>query len=303
VSFFHYNIENFRFFRSKYSIYIQAGMWKIFAGLSFAIVNSIIKSINLPVLEVGFFQNIFGSLFLFTCVKPSFSYFFKGNIYILRSVFSLAGILLWIYSIKNLPLLQVVSLGFLGPIITSMGACIIFNETIGKKKAIAIFLGTLGGVLIANGQKFGQTCFYQNIFYILPPIFAALAFSGSSLMAKYLVNKDSPQDVAFYLMISMSTILLSSIFWWEIPSYYQILKLIFLGFSTASAYFCMNKAYSIAEMTFLLPLGSFRLVISALLGWIVFSEIPNKFVILGTVIVIAAIFVLSDSVKNRKAVI
>ena len=79
-----------------------------------------------------------------------------------------------------------------------------------------------------------------------------------------------------------------------------IVVVIILGFLTAIAHFSFSKAYQLAEVTFLMPIGFIKFFLSTLIGYLAFAEIPyTPSSWIGMIIIFFSILLLEDSISLR----
>ena len=261
----------------------------------------------LPAFEVAFFQNLFGLVFLLPWIFQNGLGSLKTHFPLLqtfRIFLSAIGIVLWYTSLAHMQLAQAVGLMFLGPLITAIGARIFLKESIGKERGLAILIGFVGGGIISKTTlSFGV----WNFVAILP-ILAAICFSGATLMIRRLTVEDSPQLIATYLLFFMAPLLLiPTLFYGHLPEAWQWPWLLMMGGLAASAHLCLNKAYSSAEVSYLIPYGFTKWFASTLIGVAAFAEIPSlgmcfgAFVLMGAIISLSYIEVRRNSKKTQNS--
>jgi drug/metabolite transporter (DMT)-like permease len=286
----------------------EGAFWKTLSCLCFAGINGIIRYLStqqnvLPSVELAFFQNFFGLVFLI----PWFMYHGPKTwrtqhliLHVWRAIASGIGIVLWYLALAFIPIAQAVSLGFMGPLFTTLGARWVLKEPLGINRSIAIVLGIAGGVLISHARYLsGESDWLAAELLFLIPLASTLAFSTSTLMSKHLTQFDSPALIVALLMLLMMPCLgIPCFFVWVTPTLEQLLWLFLLGGLAAAAHFSMNKAFVCADVTFLIPFGSVRLIASIGIGFLWFHEIPSTWTFAGATLIMAAIFFLGY--KERK---
>jgi drug/metabolite transporter (DMT)-like permease len=294
----------------KDSPHFRGAFWKITSFLCFSAINGIVRylsqtsesigGIPLPAYEVAFFQNLFGLIFLVPWVLQNGPKSLRTNFPALQSCrigLSAIGVVLWYTALSYMPLAQAVTLMFLGPLITAIGARLFLKEQIGKERSIAILIGFIGGGIVS------QTSFTTAAlsFVSLLPILAATCFSGATLMIRRLAKIDSPQLITTYLLVFMAPVLcIPTFLYGQFPEPWQWPWLLMMGGFAASAHFCLNKAYASAEISYLIPYGFTKWFASALIGVIAFAEIPSFWTCLGAFILMAAIISLSYLETRRR---
>lgn len=293
------------------SPHFRGAFWKITSFLCFSAINGIVRYLSqtaesigqspLPSYEVAFFQNLFGLIFLIPWVLQNGPQSLKTHfpaLQIFRIALSAIGVMLWYSALTYMPLAQAVTLMFLGPLITAVGAHVFLNERIGKERSLAILIGFIGGGIVSH------TSFTAGLLSLvsLLPILAATCFSGAALMIRRLSKKDSPQLITTYLLFFMApALLLPTLLYGSVPEAWQWPWLLMMGGLAASAHLCLSKAYASAEISYLIPYGFTKWFASATIGVVAFTEIPSFWTCLGAFIIMGAIISLSYAEARRRS--
>jgi drug/metabolite transporter (DMT)-like permease len=294
----------------KESPHFRGAFWKISSFLCFSSINGIVRylsqtaesigQIPLPAYEVAFFQNLFGLVFLVPWVLQNGPQSLRTNsltLQVCRISLSAIGVVLWYAALSCMPLAQAVTLMFLGPLITAVGARLFLKEHIGKERGMAIIIGFIGGGIVSH------TSFATGVLSLvsLLPILAATCFSGAALMIRRLAKHDSPQLITTYLLVFMAPALfIPTLLYGYLPEPWQWPWLLMMGGLAASAHFCLSKAYASAEISYLIPYGFTKWFASAFIGVVAFAEIPSAWTCLGAFILMGAIISLSYVEARRR---
>lgn len=292
------------------SPYFRGAVWKISSFLCFSAINGIVRYLAqaaeaagqqaLPSYEVAFFQNLFGLIFLVPWIinnGPSSLKTKQPVLQVARIGLSAIGVVLWYTSLAHMQIAQAVTLMFLGPLITAVGARVFLKESIGSDRGLAILIGFVGGALVS------KTTFNPGVFSMMAllPILAATCFSGATLMIRRLTQDDSPQLVVTYLLVFMApALLIPTLMDGIFPQMWMWPWLVTMGGLAAGAHLCLSKAYASAEVSYLIPYGFTKWFASALIGLAAFNEIPSTLTCIGAfVLMIAIVFLSYGDVKRR----
>jgi len=135
-------------------------------------------------------------------------------------------------------------------------------------------------------------------FGIMLAIIAALAHSANGLIVKKLTLTDTPQAIITWMVIILIPVtFIPAIPVWQWPSFETWLYLWGIAILGTLAHFAWTKSYSMAEITSLESIEFIKLPIMALLGWMIFSEIPGTWTWIGGLI----IFMSTVYISNREA--
>lgn len=298
---------------------ITGALWKVTSCLCFSAVNGIVhyfadyakatgtKAMCAP--ELAFFETLFGLILLLPWLLSMKENPFKTKQYpryILRALAASIGITLWFSALAEMPIVQVVAFKYTGPFFTLMGAKLFLGERIGAARATAIGVA-LGGALtitIVGHDLFSKGLEWHSIGLLaLMPLGATACYATSAVFGKKLSKVDSPQVIAFFLLLfTLPLLLIASItMGWINPEPWQWPYLIAMGGLLAFAYYALGNAYVAADISYLLPLSFTRLIAGALIGMIFFAEWPTIWTWLGSfLILIASVTLCQHEVKVHR---
>lgn len=260
-------------------------MYMTVSSLFFALNAATIKFLgDIPTMEKVFFRNTIGFIisgyFIFKSGES-----FKGNnmkYLFLRSIFGVSGVILYFYTLVNLPLSDAVVLNQLNPFFIIILAAIFLGEKIKKLQVPAIVLALAGVVFISQPQ------FSYSIVPALIGVLAAMLVAIAYTMVRYLRLTDSPNLIVFYLsgistIVTLPFIILGD---FVVPNIINFISLLGVGvFSTLAQYF-MTNAYRYSEASDLSIYSYGHTVFSTFIGIIVWGEIPNLLSTLGIVCIL-----------------
>jgi drug/metabolite transporter (DMT)-like permease len=250
---------------------------------------------NLHILEVVFFRNLLAFFVMLPILKSTGLVAIKMNntkLFFVRGFFGAIGMLAGFTCLTLIPLAQATAISFAQPIFITIGATIFLGEIIKVRRIVAIVIGFIGMLIIVqpgvNSFSFG----------IMLAIIAALAHSLNALIVKKLTLTETPQAIITWMVIILIPItLIPALVVWEWPSFETWLYLWGIAIVGSLAHFLWTKSYSMADITSLQPIEFIKLPIIALLGWIIFSEIPGTWTWVGGLI----IFISTIYISHREA--
>ncbi|PPK60573.1 EamA domain-containing membrane protein RarD [Malaciobacter marinus] len=217
--------------------------------------------------------------------KFRFSYIFLG-------LFVSLTIILLFWGLRYLPLANNIALFFIEPMVLTILSVIFLKEKIFYNHIIAVLIGLVGTFIIIrpNFALYGIASFL--------PIASAICYAlylMSIRMASNLGNSISLQFwvgivATFFLSI---VILFGESFNIEVFSFHKIDSsiwwiLLILGIGTTIVQLLVSSAFFHAKASTLASFQYLEIISATILGWLMFNEIPDKFTILGALIVIFA---------------
>src|SRR3546814_21139294 len=72
------------------------------------------------------------------------------------------------------------------------------------------------------------------------------------------------------------------------PTVEQVVSILLIGFLATLGHLCFTKAYALADASVVMPFDFFRLIFSALIGFIFFLQQPDIFTYIGAAVIFAS---------------
>ena len=198
-----------------------------------------------------------------------------------RNVVHYAGQFAWLYALTLIPLAELISIEFTTPIWTAILAVIFLGERLNRSKIAAIVLGMVGVAVIVRP---GVERIDPGHLIMLA---GAVAFGISVVMVKSLTRTESVVRIIFWMLIIQSIIgLVPAIQTWQNPPVELWPWIVLISFTGMSSHFCMARALSYADATAIMPLDFLRVPLSALIGWLLYSERIDMFTAIGAALIL-----------------
>ncbi|OUR92161.1 EamA family transporter [Gammaproteobacteria bacterium 42_54_T18] len=235
---------------------------------------------EIPVFQTLFFRSAIGlvlisSLILLLDKKQVFRSE-RGALHTFRNTFHFFGQYGWFVGIGLLPLAEVFALEFTVPIWTAIIASLFLGERMTPRKAISIFLGMLGVVVIVRP---GIEIIDAASLIVLG---AAICYAISYTTTKSLASTESPLTILFYMcLVQLPVSLLLSLSVWVWPEGIQWFWFVVIGVTALSAHFCLVRAMGHAEVTTVITLDFLRLPLIAVLGVLLYNEEFELYLLIG----------------------
>jgi drug/metabolite transporter (DMT)-like permease len=175
-------------------------------------------------------------------------------------------------------------LHFTTPIFAVLIGIVVLGERVSIRRWSAILAGFVGTLMILqpNTATFGH-----GEFYVLG---SALAWAAAIIVIKIMSRTDSSITITAYMYLLMTPItLIVALFDWAWPTPIQYIWLVTIGLTGAMGHVLMAEALKRAATHVVTPFDFFRLVWAAIVGILLFGEVPNIYVWVGGAIVIASV--------------
>jgi drug/metabolite transporter (DMT)-like permease len=198
-----------------------------------------------------------------------------------RNVVHYAGQFAWLQALTMIPLAQLISIEFTTPIWGALLAVLFLGERMSLRKVAAILLGLIGVLVIVRP---GATTVDPGHLIMLA---GAVGFGISVVMVKSLTRTDSVVAIIFWMLIIQSAIgLVPAIAVWRTPTPEMWPWILIVSFTGMSSHFCMARALTYAEATVVMPMDFLRLPLSALIGFLLYSEQIDVFTAIGAALIL-----------------
>ncbi len=278
-------------------------LWMIATGLCFIAVTAIVKfaAQDLPAAQAAFLRYLTGLVFLLpvarvllrTRISRADLGLFAG-----RGFLHGIGVMLWFYAMTQIPIAEVTALNYLSPVYVTLGAALFLGERLALRRILAVVVALLGVLVILRpGFREVETGH-------LAMLGTAILFAGSFLSAKSLSGRHSASMVVAMLSVTVTICLAPFAFaQWVTPSLTDWGWMFVVAAFATAGHYTMTRAFAAAPVSVTQPITFLQMVWAVLLGWAVFDEPPDAFVVLGAATIIASVsFIAWREAKLRREV-
>ena len=208
----------------------------------------------------------------------------------LRAVFLIVSTFFFVTAISVMPLADALAIVFIEPFIILLFGKFVLRETIGVRRLGACLIG-FGGVLLVIQPSFAAFGYVAFLPLIVAFSFAFYMLITRSLSTKVEVVSMQFQTANIGAIICVPLLFLGGAFSIEALTYVRpeplfALWLLGVGFFASVSHFLMSLALQYAPSSTLAPLHYLELIMAGVLGYLIFSDVPNTLALCGMVIVI-----------------
>ncbi|HAJ97794.1 MAG TPA: EamA family transporter [Ruminococcus sp.] len=262
----------------------------ICSAFCFALMNAFVRlSGDLPSIQKSFFRNFVALIIavgLFIKEKGSAKLpKGAGKFLLLRSILGTGGILCNFYAIDHLVLSDASMLNKMSPFFTILFSWLLLKEKLLPVEAIAVLTAFLGSMLVVK-PSFDFSEFHASFAGLCGGICAGAAYAMVRILGTKGVNKTF--IVLFFSGFSCLVTLPFLILDYHPMTWIQILTLIGAGAAAAGGQFSITSAYCYAPAREISVYDYSQIIFATALGFLFFREIPDKWSIMGYIIIIFA---------------
>jgi drug/metabolite transporter (DMT)-like permease len=117
----------------------------------------------------------------------------------------------------------------------------------------------------------------------------AVAYAFSYIAMKQLTRTEHPLTILFWLSLFQgiyTTALTFGSLSWPTPTAWGWLVVVSLG--GLAAHYCIARAFALADATIVTPMDYLRVPLIALVGWLLYAEALDPYVLIGGAVIAAA---------------
>ena len=217
----------------------------------------------------------------------------RPGLHIARNLIHLCAVATWFYGISLLPMVDVFVLESTLPIWTVLLAALFLNERITRSRALAVALGFLGVLIVLRP---GLAIVDPVALIVLA---GAVGFAGANVATKALTSTEQPLTILFWMfavqLFVTSVIAAPGIVWPPLAMWPWVLA---VGLSGMSAHYCTARSLTLAEVGLMAPLHYLRVPLIGLVGWVLYDETVDIWLVLGASVIFIGIMVTVRSARN-----
>ena len=233
--------------------------------------------------EIAFFRCVFGLLTVAPLVlwqERAWPRTHATKLLTASGLFHFTAMICFFTGVTLIPLNESAALTFAGPLFATVGAALFLGENVRARRWIAIAIG-FAGVLIVLRPGAVPVSLGAGLV-----LFANISFAGVSLLVKRMSGTERTTTVVFYQTLIVMLLTFPLALWnWTTPTLFDLLLVATLGALCTAGWLCFTRAFALADASAILPLEFTRLPFVAVLAYLVFGEVPDKWVWIGAAVI------------------
>ena len=271
------------------------------SAFGFALMNVFIRMAgDLPSVQKSFFRNLVAAFVaLFSILKSGEGLSYRRSdlpLLILRSTLGTIGILCNFYAVDHLMLADASMLSKLAPFFTTFFSFLILKEAMHSYQIGALLVAFAGMLFVVK-----PTGSNMNLIPALAGVTCGLASGVAYTIVRLLGLRGvkGPKIIFFFSTFSCLAVIPMILRDYHPMSLFQLAMLLCAGLAASIGQFGVTNAYFFAPAREISVFDYSQILFSALLGFVLFGQIPDQWSFLGYAIIIsAAVFIF---LKQKKA--
>lgn len=284
---------------------IKAAGWLLFGVLGGLGLDLCAKQLleTHSLIQFVLLRSAFGILILLA-IAPRFGGFQalrtgEAGWHFLRTIFSIGAMFGFFYGLGRMPLVNALTLGYTAPLMVTSLSAVFLGEAIGWRRWSAVIVGFVGTLIVLRPDRSALTHAELAI------LVAAFCYACQAITARRLSGTESTLALSFWVIVGPLVVAAAIIDGndWITPDATGWLLLVLAAAASVVAWFGFVNGYRAVSPATLAPLEYVAIVLGAIAGYVIWDEIPDRWVVLGALIIIASsVFVVyrEQAAKRRR---
>jgi len=206
----------------------------------------------------------------------------RPGLQIFRVLFSTAEVAMFFVAVSYLPLADTVTFYLAAPIFVTALSALFLGEQVGWRRWSAVLVGFVGVIITLRPSA--ATLSWP----------ALIALAGSFFFSLLMIATRTLRGTADIVLTGgqIATTLffatMAAPFGWIAPTWPDFCGLALLGVVAMIALFCVNRSLKLAPASVVVPYQYALIVWAILFGYLVFGDVPDVLMLVGSAIIIAA---------------
>jgi len=188
-----------------------------------------------------------------------------------------------IIAFSLMPLASVVAINFSSPLFTTLVAILLLNEKVGFARWLALIVGFLGVLIVTNP---GADTFQVGALFALAN---AMIYGSVTAAVRGMTATESAETLLMYQLL-LITIFFSLMlpFGFAVPTAWDTGWMLFNGLTNAIGQYWWTRALHLAPASAVTPFFYLSLIWAALLGYVVWGDLPTVGLLVGSSVVVGS---------------
>lgn len=264
-------------------------LWMLGAATAFTGLYVAVRELGamLPTFEILFFRSVFTLVLMAPWLWRQKLDAFRSkrlSLHLLRGGSTFAAMSMMMYGVAHSPLADASALQSTYPLFTIVLTVVLVGERPGIGRLLAALVG-FTGILVIVRPGFAE---------IGPPTMALLGcsifYAISNTVVKLMSGIDHPTKMVF--SVNFTILVLSAIptaYVWVMPPVEAVPWIGLLAVTGYTAHMCLTRALGHGEASVVMPFDYVRLPLAAVVGFLIYMEVPDAFTIIGGGIIFASV--------------
>lgn len=280
---------------------LQGIFWSLGATAVGSVAAAMVKfaTEDFHVLQILFFRQLVILITVLPIALRSFPDGLKTNrpgLQALRLAGAFIALTSGFWAISHLPLTTATVLNFTKTFFVTLLAAKFLAEPFGIHRMAAIVTGFIGVIIVVRPGFDGLADPAA-----LVAIFGAFGVGIAMTSVRKLSQTESTETLLIYQAVVIGALAAIPLYWlWVTPNSTQTALLLGIGILATISQWMGIRALRLGEASLISSIGYFQLIYATLLGFLLFSELPDGITLLGAAIIIgSALYTVRREARQR----
>ena len=208
----------------------------------------------------------------------------RPGLHLLRGLIGAVSMVTWYYGLTRVPIAEATVLSFIGIVFGVLASMVFLGEPLSMRRLMAMLLSLVGMMVMLRPG-------FANIdIGVWAVLFSALTWGLGLVTVKVLSRTESSVTIAAWASILLTILSFFPVLKvWIWPTSLQFAWLLLIGISGTLGHLALTRALSLADASLVLALDCTRLLWALLIGILIFSEYPDVYTMVGSLLIVVAI--------------
>jgi drug/metabolite transporter (DMT)-like permease len=203
--------------------------------------------------------------------------------HIFRAATGLAAMVCAFFAVRMMPLAEATSINFTAPLFAVIGGALVLREEVSRHRWLCTALGFCGALIILRPG------FVPMSLGAMVALASAVLGAMATLSAKTLARSEPTTTVVFYFTVLVTPLSFAmALPVWTMPALADLPWLGLVAVVASASQILLTQALREGDASFVLPFDYSQLVFSALLGVLIYAEIPAVHTAIGSAVIAGA---------------
>ncbi len=202
----------------------------------------------------------------------------------LRTLLAVGTMFGFFYALARMPLIDTLTLGFTAPLMVTGLSWLLLKEHVGWRRWVAVIAGFVGVLVVLRP---GASAVSPAA---LSCLFAAFCYACLAITARKLGTTESSYALSVYVIVGpliIAAVLLGKSSW-VAPDVFGWVLFVAAGICSVVAWIGIIGGYRRAAPALLAPFEYTALIGGAIAGYLIWGEVPDRWVIVGSALIIGS---------------
>lgn len=264
----------------------RGAIWILLASFFFTVMVALIKSIGdaISVFQILLFRQIVMTCTVMPILVSGFPEILKTShlpLHLLRVALALVAMTCGFTAFIHLPLAEATALGFAKSLFVTVLALFVLREVAGPRRWLAVLIGFAGVLIMVQPGPAGLNS------YAVLAVVAAASAAGVMVIIRILSRHDRSVTILSYQAILVGLLMVPpTLYYWVTPTLEQWLIMGAIGIMSVIGQLMNIQGFKEGEASAVAPMDYTRLLYAALIGFVVFAEVPDLETLAGAALII-----------------